>query len=94
MGLDIRRPIGLLFTLLGAMLVLYGLVADPAVYRKSLGYNVNLLWGGFVLAFGVLCLILSGRGRAAERAAALVAAGRAAEERGLELEREGTGTAQ
>lgn len=37
MGLDIRLPIGLLFVLLGAVLVLYGLAADPAIYVRSLG---------------------------------------------------------
>jgi hypothetical protein len=95
MGLDIRRPIGLLFTILGAILVIYGLVADPAVYRKSLGYNVDLLWGACVLAFGVTCLALAARGRPTSREAEASPQGRAIEarEHELGLEREGTGTA-
>jgi hypothetical protein len=54
MGLDIRVPIGLLFLVLGGLLVLYGLVSDPAIYRRSLGINVNLWWGLVMLCFGLL----------------------------------------
>jgi multisubunit Na+/H+ antiporter MnhG subunit len=53
MRLDIRIPIGMFFTLVGAVLVVYGLLSDPSVYARSLGYNVNALWGGALLVFGV-----------------------------------------
>jgi hypothetical protein len=62
--MDIRIPIGLLFATLGALLAIYGLFttfADPAMYRRSLGINVNLWWGLVMLAFGVLMTAL-GRG--------------------------------
>ena len=62
-GLDVRLPIGLMFSLLGAVLVTYGVIGDPAVYARSLGYNVNLVWGGVLLAFGVLVLYLGLRAR-------------------------------
>ncbi|MBE3072101.1 MAG: hypothetical protein IMZ67_03925 [Acidobacteria bacterium] len=52
MSLDLRLPIGLLFLLLGALLFVYGLVSDPAIYAVSLGVNVNLWWGGVMLLFG------------------------------------------
>jgi hypothetical protein len=54
MGLDIRWPIGLMFSLLGIMLVIYGLVtgSDTELYRRSLGSNVNLYWGLVLLVFG------------------------------------------
>jgi multisubunit Na+/H+ antiporter MnhG subunit len=61
MRLDIRIPIGLFFTLLGVVLVVYGLLSDPSVYARSLGYNVNALWGGVLLVFGVVLLYLSHR---------------------------------
>jgi hypothetical protein len=61
MGLDIRTPIGSLFAILGALLVGYGLVSNPSIYQRSLGINVNLWWGGVLLAFGALMLWL-GRG--------------------------------
>lgn len=51
--LDIRMPIGLMFLILGGMLAVYGLTTDPAVYRISLGYNLNLLWGGAMAVFGL-----------------------------------------
>jgi hypothetical protein len=56
MDLDIRLPIGLLFTLLGGLLTLYGLVTfgNAALYERSLGLNVNLWWGLALLAFGGL----------------------------------------
>jgi hypothetical protein len=60
---DIRLPIGLFFTLLGAVLVVYGFVSDPSVYARSLGYNVNVLWGGALLAFGAILLYVSRRAR-------------------------------
>jgi hypothetical protein len=54
--LDLRIPIGLLFGLLGLLLVLYGLASSPATYQVSLGINVNAWAGGGMLLFGVLML--------------------------------------
>ena len=53
MRLDVRLPIGILFTTIGALLVVFGLVSDPAIYQRSLGINVNLVWGVVLFAFGV-----------------------------------------
>ena len=44
-GLDIRAPIGGLFTLLGVMLAGYGLVAAAGRVRVAPVTNVNLWWG-------------------------------------------------
>jgi hypothetical protein len=65
MGLDIRWPIGIMFSLLGALLVIYGTatMSETEMYRHSLGINVNLVWGGVLLAFGVLMLMGASRGR-------------------------------
>jgi hypothetical protein len=55
MGLDLRKPIGYFFLLLGVILVGQGLLTRGAeMYAKSLGININLIWGSFLLAFGVL----------------------------------------
>jgi protein-S-isoprenylcysteine O-methyltransferase Ste14 len=64
MGLDIRWPIGLMFTLLGAMLVVYGLFtgSNAEMYKHSLGMNVNLSWGVLLLVFGGTMLFLAWRG--------------------------------
>jgi hypothetical protein len=62
MQLDVRIPMGLLFLLLGIILVVYGLAADPIIYTQhSLGQNVNLTWGGIFAAFGAAMLLLSRR---------------------------------
>lgn len=56
-----RWPIGGLFTITGIMLVIYGLVSDPALYQKSLGINVNLWWGIVLVVFGGLMLLFAYR---------------------------------
>ena len=61
--LDVRIPIGGMFTLFGAVLIVYGLVSDPAIYQRSLGINVNLWWGIVLLVFGLVMLWLAYRGR-------------------------------
>jgi hypothetical protein len=62
MGIDIRLPLGGLFLLLGAVLLVYGAVSDPSLYQQSLGINVNLYWGVVLLAFGALMFALNRRG--------------------------------
>lgn len=59
MGLDIRWPIGLMFTLIGALLALNGLItsSNTDMYVRSLGININLIWGIVLLVFGVLMLL-------------------------------------
>jgi hypothetical protein len=61
MGLDIRLPIGMLFSILGIMLIAFGLVSDPAMYVQSLGINVNFRWGIVLLIFGAIMLYLGAR---------------------------------
>ena len=56
MKLDLRLPIGLMFTIFGAMLTVYGLASNDAIYARSLGINVNLWWGLVLLAFGLVML--------------------------------------
>jgi uncharacterized protein YhhL (DUF1145 family) len=62
MGLDIRWPIGLMFTLVGIMLTVYGFVtkADAEMYHRSLDININLIWGVVLLLFGAFMLLLAG----------------------------------
>jgi multidrug transporter EmrE-like cation transporter len=65
MQLDVRIPIGLLFSVLGGILAVFGAMSDRALYRQSLDVNVNLVWGIVMLAFGVVMLLL-GRKRGRE----------------------------
>ncbi len=64
MGLDIRWPIGLMFTLVGFMLVIYGVItgSKTELYERSLNLNVNLYWGLLLLVFGGWMLIMAWRG--------------------------------
>jgi hypothetical protein len=50
--------VGSLFSLTGMVLVTYGLVSDPAIYARSLGWNVNLWWGLVATLFGSSFLLL------------------------------------
>jgi hypothetical protein len=56
MNLDLRLPIGMMFSIFGVILTGYGLLSDAANYRRSLGINVNLWWGLVLLAFGLVML--------------------------------------
>ncbi len=60
MGLDIRWPIGLMFTLIGALLTAYGALKSGD--SMSLGININLIWGIVLLVFGGGMLLGATRG--------------------------------
>jgi multisubunit Na+/H+ antiporter MnhG subunit len=59
MRLDVRVPIGLLFTIFGLILAAFGLFSNPALYERSLGININLEWGIVMFIFGVIMLLMS-----------------------------------
>ncbi len=67
MQLDIRLPIGLMFTVVGGLLTVFGLFGDKSGLRRSLGINVNLWWGLVMLVFGVVMFLLGRRGTATAR---------------------------
>lgn len=58
--LDIKIPIGLMFSIIGVILLVYGFITknDTALYEKSLSYNINLWMGGLMLVFGLVMLML------------------------------------
>jgi hypothetical protein len=65
MPLDIRVPIGLMFTLMGALLAAYGLFGSHEIYARSLGLNINLIWGSVLLVCGAFLIVMGSRpGRA------------------------------
>jgi hypothetical protein len=63
MGLDVRLPAGLMLATMGALLAGYGLFGDHAIYARSLGINVNVIWGGVLLLTGGALLALTRGGR-------------------------------
>jgi hypothetical protein len=68
-GLDVRLPIGGLFTVLGLLLAGYGIAtnSDAARYERSLSVNINLWWGLTMLLFGLVVLLAAWRGRTVHR---------------------------
>jgi hypothetical protein len=62
MNLDLRIPMGLMFTLVGAILTVQGLLTRGSVmYEKSVGIDINLDWGVVMLIFGVSMFLLGRR---------------------------------
>ena len=80
MRLDIRLPIGLMFTVLGALLVVVGLLGGKSFVEQSQGTNVNLWWGIVMLVFGIVMFLLGRRGTASARLAEESPEGRKIEE--------------
>jgi hypothetical protein len=64
MGLDLRWPIGLMFSVIGLLLTITGLVtsSDKEMYKRSLDINVDLIWGLVLLVFGAFMLVMAWKG--------------------------------
>jgi len=58
---DIRYPIGLMFTILGVLVTIFGIatISDTGLYQKSLGINVNIYMGIIMLVFGLFMLAMA-----------------------------------
>jgi hypothetical protein len=63
MGIDIKLPIGLMFSILGLLLTIFGLFTsgNTELYHRSLGININLYSGLGMLFFGIIMLIFAYR---------------------------------
>lgn len=55
---DIRIPIGLMFSIIGVLISVFGLatMSNTEMYQKSLNINVNLIMGILMLIFGLIML--------------------------------------
>ncbi|MCO5053678.1 MAG: hypothetical protein M9920_15475 [Verrucomicrobiae bacterium] len=62
MQFDLRLPIGILFSIYGVLLVIYGLIGGKEQYTRSLNINVNLVWGVVMLVFGLAMWFFARRG--------------------------------
>ena len=58
-GLAIGYYVAAVVLIFGAILVLYGILGPASQTQKSLGYNLTLWWGLFMVAFGCVVLGLS-----------------------------------
>jgi len=65
MNLDLRIPMGLMFSIVGAILTIYGAVTNGSpIYAKSVDMNINLVWGVVMLVFGVTMFVMGRRSQA------------------------------
>lgn len=53
---DLKVPLGSLLCAYGVILSLYGIFGDPTLSAKSLGININLIWGVVMMIVGALFL--------------------------------------
>ncbi len=67
MGLDIRLPIGIIFSIYGVIMIAYGAFADPAIFERSMGVNIDVWWGAAMLVFGLFMGALALRAARANR---------------------------
>ncbi|MGH9607388.1 MAG: hypothetical protein ACRD3N_17000 [Terracidiphilus sp.] len=65
MDIDLRIPMGMMFTLIGAVLMAFGLStrSNAALYAPSMGIDVNLWWGAVLMLFGLILVPLGRRGQ-------------------------------
>ncbi len=68
MGIDIKFPIGLMFSILGLLLSLFGIFTNgnSELYTRSLGININLWSGLGMLTFGLIMLFLAWKSKKAK----------------------------
>jgi hypothetical protein len=64
--LDVRLPIGVLFSVYGLILMLWGILHDLPQHQAGSGLSINLGWGAALLAFGLLMVLLARRRRSRE----------------------------
>jgi hypothetical protein len=71
MNLDLRIPMGLMFSIIGVILTGFGAATNGRIdlYARSLGINANLWWGIVLLVFG---LIMFQMGRRSQKKLALL----------------------
>lgn len=60
---DIRIPIGLMFSILGVLITVFGFVttSNAEMYQKSLNINMNIIMGILMLVFGLAMLLFAFR---------------------------------
>jgi hypothetical protein len=64
MSLDLRIPMGMMFSLLGAILTAFGSATNGSpIYNASLGININFWWGLALLSFGLAMFLFGRRGQ-------------------------------
>lgn len=65
MNLDLRLPMGMMFSMAGAVLLAFGLATRTRseLYARCFGINADLWWGVVVLVFGLIVVGIGRRGQ-------------------------------
>lgn len=65
MGLDIRYPIGMMFTIIGLLLAGTGLLngGSVSIAGIDIGVNINLVWGAVLFLFGAVMWVSAVRSK-------------------------------
>lgn len=65
MNLDQRIPMGMMFSIVGAILLAFSLAtrARHELYTRSFGININMWWGAGLLIFGLIVVGIGRRGQ-------------------------------
>lgn len=70
MGLDLRIPLGLMFLTIGTLMLGYGFFTwGSPLYQRSMGANINVIWGGAIFLFGAVMFLLARRSRGSKSTA-------------------------
>lgn len=56
--LNLKIPLGGLLIFYGIVLDFYGLITDKTFYQKSLGIDINLIWGSVMLLLGLILIAI------------------------------------
>jgi hypothetical protein len=59
MNLDLRKPLAVLFLILGGVLAGFGLLSPGTHAEVPPGFNVNLVWGVAMMLFAVVLSLFS-----------------------------------
>lgn len=91
-SLDLRLPIGGLFTALGVVIGAYGLATKgSSIYETSLNININLWWGIVMLVVGLIMLAMGMRATKRHHPSGAVEAGESPMGRATEQREHATG---
>jgi membrane-bound ClpP family serine protease len=91
-SLDLRLPIGGLFSALGLVIGVYGIATNGSpIYETSLSININLWWGIVMLIVGLIMLAMGIRATRRARPASAVPAGESPMGRATESREHATG---
>jgi membrane protein implicated in regulation of membrane protease activity len=92
-SLDLRLPIGGLFSALGLLIGGYGIATsgNSALYETSLNININLWWGLVMLVVGLIMLAMGTRASRINRPSSARPASESVEGRATERREKRTG---